>query len=57
MAKRPAIQEHDAVWWRDACLLYFQTFSRLPLPAGVEPPQRTLQEYMAKSLLDVDGMN
>jgi alpha-glucuronidase len=55
VARKLAIQEHDAAWWRDACLLYFQTFSRRPLPAGVEPPRRTLQEYMAKSLLDVDA--
>ena len=34
--KKLAIQERDAVWWRDACLLYFQTFSKRPLPAGVE---------------------
>ena len=39
------IQEHDARWWRDACLLYFQTFSQRPLPAGVEPPEKTLEEY------------
>ncbi len=32
------IQQQDAVWWRNACLLYFQTFSRLPLPAGSEAP-------------------
>jgi alpha-glucuronidase len=29
------IQERDAIVWRDACLLYFQTFSKRPLPAGV----------------------
>ena len=29
-----AIQEQEARWWRNACLLYFQTFSRRPLPAG-----------------------
>ncbi len=29
-------QANDARWWRDAMLLYFQTYSRLPLPAGVE---------------------
>ncbi|HEY0379785.1 MAG TPA: alpha-glucuronidase family glycosyl hydrolase [Pyrinomonadaceae bacterium] len=50
VAKKLALQERDAVWWRDACLLYFQTFSKLPLPAGVERPQHTLQEYMATSL-------
>ncbi|HEV2764222.1 MAG TPA: alpha-glucuronidase family glycosyl hydrolase [Pyrinomonadaceae bacterium] len=47
------IQERDAVAWRDACLLYFQTFSKRPLPAGVEPPRRSLAEYMARSLLDL----
>lgn len=39
------IQEKEARWWRDACLLYFQTFSGQPLPAGFEPPERTLEEY------------
>ena len=51
------IQERDAVAWRDACLLYFQTFSKRPLPAGVEKPQKTLEEYKAKSILDVDSMS
>ena len=41
-----SIQEREAAWWRDACLLYFQTFSRLPLPEGVEAPDKTLDEYM-----------
>ncbi len=50
IAKKLAIQERDAVWWRDACLLYFQTFSKKPLPAGVEKPAHTLEEYKAKSL-------
>ena len=27
------IQEKEAVWWRNACLLYFQTFSKMPIPA------------------------
>ncbi|HEX8149595.1 MAG TPA: alpha-glucuronidase family glycosyl hydrolase [Pyrinomonadaceae bacterium] len=49
------IQERDAVAWRDACLLYFQTFSKRPLPAGVEPPRKTLEEYKAKSILDVES--
>ena len=50
VARKLALQERDAVWWRDAVLLYFQTFSKRPLPAGVERPQRTLEEYKAKSL-------
>jgi hypothetical protein len=36
-ARLLAIQEQEARWWRNACLLYFQTFSRRPLPAGLEP--------------------
>ena len=42
-----AIQEQEARWWRNACLLYFQTFSRRPLPAGLEPLEGTLEEYAA----------
>jgi alpha-glucuronidase len=55
VAKRLAIQERDAVWWRDAVLLYFQTFSHRPLPAGVEAPERTLEEYRSSSLLRPGG--
>jgi len=50
VAKKLAIQERDAIWWRDAVLLYFQGFSKMPLPAGVEKPAHTLDEYKAKSL-------
>ncbi|HEY0763596.1 MAG TPA: alpha-glucuronidase family glycosyl hydrolase [Pyrinomonadaceae bacterium] len=50
ISKKLAIQERDAVWWRDACLLYFQTFSKKPLPEGVEKPAHTLAEYKAKAL-------
>jgi alpha-glucuronidase len=39
------IQEKEAEWWRDACLLYFQTFSKRPLPPGVEKPAATLEEF------------
>jgi alpha-glucuronidase len=55
VARKLAIQERDAVWWRDACLLYFQTFSKRPLPPGVERPQKTLEEYKARSLFDIDS--
>ncbi len=50
VARKLAIQERAAAHWRDACLLYFQTFSKRPLPSGVEKPQKTLDEYKAKSL-------
>ena len=42
-----AMQENEAVWWRDACLLYFQTHSRRPFPPGLPAPARTLAEYRA----------
>jgi alpha-glucuronidase len=41
-----SLQEREARWWRDAVLQYFQTFSRLPLPTGVEPPAHPLTYYM-----------
>jgi alpha-glucuronidase len=50
VAKKLAVQERDAIWWKDAVLLYLQGFSRRPLPSGVEKPARTLEEYKAKSL-------
>jgi alpha-glucuronidase len=54
VARRLAIQERDAAWWRDAVLLYSQTFSHRPLPAGVERPERTLEEYRSSDLLRQD---
>jgi alpha-glucuronidase len=39
------IQEQDAEWWRNACLLYFQTYSKMPFPAGTEKPGQTLEYY------------
>jgi alpha-glucuronidase len=39
------IQAEEAVWWRNACLLYFQTFSKRPIPEEYEKPARTLEYY------------
>ncbi len=39
------IQLKEAKWWRDACLLYFQSHSNLPLPKEVEKPENTLEYY------------
>jgi alpha-glucuronidase len=50
ISRKLAIQERDAVWWRDACLLYFQGFAKRPLPAGVEPAAKPLATYKAKAL-------
>jgi alpha-glucuronidase len=40
-----AIQLEEAIWWKDASLLYFQTFSNRVIPAGVEKPTKTLEYY------------
>ncbi|SEO98839.1 alpha-glucuronidase [Flavobacterium sp. CF108] len=39
------IQQKEAKWWRDACLLYFQQFSGKEFPAGVEKPTQTLEYF------------
>lgn len=39
------IQHEEATWWRNACLLYFQTCSRLPIPLQYEKPGHTLEYY------------
>ena len=51
VAARLAIQRHEALWWRDACVLYFQTLSKQPIPAPFAPPKRTLAEV--KTLVDL----
>lgn len=49
------IQEKEAVWWRDASLAYFQTFSRMPIPDGYEPPAHSLEHYMSVQSRFVPG--
>ncbi len=34
-----------AEWWRNSCVLYFQQFSKMPIPAGLEKPAESLQFY------------
>jgi alpha-glucuronidase len=53
--QRLARQELDAIEWRDACLLYFQQFSRRPLPAGVEPAAHPLDHYVTQQLRNMPG--
>jgi alpha-glucuronidase len=43
------IQEREAQWWRDACLAYFESLSKRPLPEGFTPPEHSLAEYEAIS--------
>jgi alpha-glucuronidase len=40
-----AIQEQEALWWRDANIAYFQSINGLPLPAGFAPPAHPLEYY------------
>ncbi|MGK9475939.1 alpha-glucuronidase family glycosyl hydrolase [Melioribacter sp. OK-6-Me] len=41
------IQEDEAIWWRNACVLYFQKFSKLPVQEGFEKPDKTLEYYQS----------
>jgi alpha-glucuronidase len=49
------IQLKDAIWWRNACLLYFQTFSKMPIPANYEQPDKTLEYYKSVRILFAPG--
>jgi len=40
------IQLEDAIEWRNACLLYYQTFSKMPIPEKYEQPDKSLEHYM-----------
>jgi alpha-glucuronidase len=40
-----SMQEENAVSWRNACLLYFQTFSKRPIPEKYEKPDKPLDYY------------
>ncbi len=48
--RRLRIQARDAQWWKDGCLLYFQTFSGRPFPLDVEPSVHNLDELKAIKL-------
>jgi alpha-glucuronidase len=41
------IQHKEAMWWRDACLLYFQEFARKPFPQDFKKPEHDLKYYQA----------
>lgn len=40
-----AIQVKEAIWWCNACLLYFKTLSKMPIPAKYEQPDKSLEYY------------
>ena len=53
---RLRIQSRDAVWWKDACLQYFQTYSGMPIPYDLERPVHDLED-LKKIKLDLKHHN
>ncbi|HEY0740729.1 MAG TPA: alpha-glucuronidase family glycosyl hydrolase [Chryseosolibacter sp.] len=51
-----SIQRKEAELWRDACVLYFQSFSRKPIPPGLPKPARSLEYYMKLSFPYAPGI-
>jgi len=47
---RLRIQVRDAVWWKDACLLYFREFSGMPIPDDIEQPIHNMENLKKISL-------
>lgn len=39
------IQLKEAIWWKDACMSYFQSISNLPYPKEMELPKYSLEYY------------
>ena len=48
-------QEINAVLWKDACLLYFQQFSRMPIPYDIERPVNNLDDIIRNDMRRGDG--
>ena len=48
------IQMRDAIWWKDACLLYFQQFSKKSFPYSIEQPIHELNE-LQKAILPISN--
>ncbi|REA64244.1 alpha-glucuronidase [Dyadobacter luteus] len=44
VAQRLKVQHREALWWRDAWVLYLQSFARQPVPAEFEAPKQTLED-------------
>jgi len=47
------LQCHDAQVWKDGCLLYFQQFSKRPIPFDIERPVYDLDYLMKTDLTDM----
>lgn len=49
------MQEKEAILWRNSCVLYFQTFSKMPIPKGLEKPDQSLEYYQKLKYSFVPG--
>jgi alpha-glucuronidase len=38
VSEKLKVQLDEAKWWRDGCLLYFQTFSKMDIPFKTDYP-------------------
>lgn len=43
VSARLATQQREAIWWRDAWVLYLQSFAKQPVPAPYKQPEQTLE--------------
>jgi alpha-glucuronidase len=43
-------QSMNAQLWKDACLLYFQQFSRIPIPYDIERPVNNLEDILKNEM-------
>lgn len=50
-----AVQHEEAVRWRNACVLYFQTFSHGPIPPEYEKPDHDLNYYRDLRFPNIPG--
>ncbi|WP_460687369.1 alpha-glucuronidase family glycosyl hydrolase [Niabella aquatica] len=50
------IQEKEAEWWRNACLLYFHTFSGMPVPGNYEKANHNLDDYKSLKFPHAPGI-
>jgi alpha-glucuronidase len=50
------VQLAEAVTWRDACVLYFQSFSKMPIGAGYPKPEHPLSYYKDMKFYYVPGI-
>jgi alpha-glucuronidase len=51
-----SLQEEHAKIWRDACTLYFQTFSKRHIPEQFAKPEHDLPYYINYRYTNVPGI-